>query len=185
MPTVSATERSASGKLMPSCFCRNEKTSPDSPHLKQWYAWRRGETLKFGFFPPWNGHGPRKSPPLRRSFTCSPMICTMSAASRTRSTIGSLLIGAPSGELHDRHARAALVPGAEAEVGDARLLAQHLRDALAQRPGPLAVDDTNRLEVRAHRAVHGVHHDVVDLAHAHPAEVDLAVRVHLGNVATN
>src|SRR5215207_4288076 len=110
----------------------------------------------------------------------------MSADACTRSTISSGIsaTAAPrSRELRDGDAGAALVPRAEAERLHARVLAQHLGDALAQRPGALAVDDAERLEVRADGRVEGLEEDVVHLAEAHAAQVDLARRVHLRHVA--
>src|SRR5690349_4004867 len=112
---------------------------------------------------------------------------TMSAPSRTRSIVSSVIIWSRprrwSFEVHHGDAGAPLVPQPEAEPLRARLLAEQLGHALAERAGPLPVDDPQRPEVGADRLVDGAEHVVVDLVDAHPAQVDLGGRVDLGDVA--
>src|SRR5512138_2175382 len=145
-----------------------------------------GETEKLRCVPWWNGQGPRQSEPTRLSVTCSPMIWTMSAPSRTRSTSSSGImwrLPTSSGKLRDRDACPTLVPRAKAERLHACVLAEHLGDARAQCPRALAVDDAQRLEVCAHGGIDRLHDDVLDVTHALAAKVDLARDVLLGQVA--
>src|SRR5687767_12479623 len=114
------------------------------------------------------------------------MICTMSAASRTRSTSSSgIMRGADalSGELRDGHTGAPFVPRAESERLHACVLTQHLGHASAQRAGSLSVDDAKCLEVGTHGCVECLHHDVIDVADALTAQVDLAGNVLLRQIA--
>src|SRR5258706_2867644 len=108
--------------------------SPDSWHTKQWYICFFGTTEKLRCWPPWNGHGPRQSAPVRLSSTCSPISCTRSAASLTCSMI--------SGAIMRRW------DAGGASWFDGEFLADNLVDQLAVRPA---------LECRHHLSHHGAH----------------------------
>src|SRR5687767_1047405 len=111
------------------------------------------------------------------------MICTMSAASRTRSIVSSLIMR--SLEHGDRHAVATLVPRTEPKLAHSAVGLEHLRHSLAQYTGALPVNDAQLLELGAHGAVERRQQHGVDLIGAHPAKIDLARCLHLGKVAAD
>src|SRR5262245_20366964 len=114
------------------------------------------------------------------------MICTISAAERTRSMISSGIMVVPfasrawidlslasrraSGENRHRHARATFVPRTKAEPGDARVLLEHLAHAGTKRAGSLAVNDAKLAHVGAHGGIECLHHLVVDFIDAQAAQ---------------
>src|SRR5687768_2215032 len=114
------------------------------------------------------------------------MICTMSAASRTRSTSSSGITGrrpTMSCELRHRHTGATFVPRAESERLHTRILAQHLGDARSEGARSLAVNDAQALEVSAHGGVQRLHHDIIDVADPLAAQVDLTRGLDFGDIA--
>src|SRR2546430_11372236 len=106
------------------------------------------------------------------------MISTMSASSRTRSTISSV-----SSELGDGDSGASLVPGAKTELLHSRVLLQHFVDALAKRARSLPVNDTQGAQIGTNRGVQRLHHDPLRLVSAHSADVDLARGRRIGEIS--
>ena len=88
-PALRASSRATSMKLFPSTLPTKVKTSPDSPHPKQWKNCFWAFTLNEGLFSLWNGHKPLWLVPARLSDTYSPMTCTMSVRSRISAILSS------------------------------------------------------------------------------------------------
>src|SRR5215469_9754324 len=108
------------------------------------------------------------------------MIWTISASSLMRSTTSSGII---SGQLRDGHARAALVPGPEANDSHPRILTQHLAHTFTKRSCPLPMDDPKLRKVSPHRRVDSLHNYLLDLEDAHAPDVDLGTGVNLRHLS--
>ena len=67
MPARSASARTASGNVRPSCFIRKSIALPLSLQPKQWKKPRSGLTWKLGVFSLWNGQSPTNDRPRRLS----------------------------------------------------------------------------------------------------------------------
>src|SRR5690606_28230743 len=126
---------------------------------------------------------------MRRRRTCSPIISTMSADSRTRSTVSWEITNTPPrpASLESCHCnpRSALVPRRQAKSLHPCVLAEHLSHALAQCTRSLSMDDPDVLHVSTHCSINCLKHDTLHFVCPHPPNIQFTRNIFIRKVAAN
>ena len=163
----------ASGKPTRSCSITNLKTSPPSPHPKQWKTAGSERTLKEGLFSLWNGHRPFHDVPIFLRATWSEITRTMSAAAAD-------LFDEGVGKGHPYSFSSTMVAppppsfaAPSAEGRHVRVALEELRDRLPELALAEAVDDPHLGAVADRGLVEELVHPGQRLVHGQADQVDL------------